>query len=57
MFDRVLNATLVFYGIAILRITFAGSFFIKIVGCVSAERTLLKEFTDDFSGIFQNLLE
>ena len=35
MFDRVLNLTLLFYGIAILRITLAGSFFIKISGYVS----------------------
>ena len=42
MFYIVLNAFLAFYEVAILRITFVGSFFyIKIAGCVSA--TLLKE--------------
>ena len=45
MFDRVLNAPLVFYEIASLESPLLEVYFIKIVGCVST--TLLQ----DFSGI------
>ena len=45
MFGRVINATLVFYGIAILKINFVGNaFFIK--------RYCKNSVTDDFSGTF-----
>ena len=44
MFDRVLNAPLVFYGTAILRITFV------VVVCVSTVKRVLHNFTKYFPG-------
>ena len=44
MFDRVLNAPLLFYGTAIPRITFVGVF------CVSTVKSVLHNFTKYFPG-------
>ena len=46
MFDRVLDAPLVFYGIAILKIIFAGVFFVLKFQVVY----LLHHFTRHFAG-------
>ena len=48
MFDRVLNAPLVFYGTAILRITFV------VVVCVSTVKRVLHNFTKYIPGVRVN---
>ena len=49
MFNKVLNAPLVFYGIAILRMNFAG-LKLKIAGCVSTLKRFFHNFTKYFPG-------
>ena len=43
MFDKILNATLVFYGTAILRITFVRDFFYQNVTARTLSRTIFWE--------------
>ena len=52
MFDIVLNASLVFFGIEILKIIFGGRFFVLKLYIVCLHRY----HNYNFSGIFQNFL-
>ena len=55
MSDRVLNATLIFYGIDILKITFAEGLFVSKLQVVCLQPYCKNFVTDEFLGIFQKL--
>ena len=57
MFDRVLNALLVFYGITSLRITFVEGLILLILQVVCPEGYCENSVTNDFSRIIQNFPE
>ena len=57
MFDRVLNALLVFYGITILRITFVEGLILLKFQVLCPEGYCENSVTNDFSRIIQNFPE